>query len=216
METLEEAIRRLIKEEYGSVPHFAEQISVPATSIYNALNRGMANTRTELTDKIYRRLNIDWDTATLTDFKGLKVKDKAREFTDVPLYGSIAAGKPIEMHSCDESFPIPCAVHSKHPDAFLLKVSGTSMDRILPDGCYALVDPCDSVDHDGAPYAVCVNGYDATIKRVRRLANGFELVPDSTDPTYKPVVFDYGIEGTETVTVIGRVVYYVLPYDWSF
>ena len=66
------------------------------------------------------------------------------------------------------------------------------------------------------PYAVCVNGFDATVKRVRTLSNGFELVPDSTDPTYKPTVYDYGEPDTETVTVIGRVVWYTLPFEWRF
>ncbi len=32
-------------------------------------------------------------------------------------------------------------------------------------------------------YAVCVNGFDATIKRVKPLSNGYELIPDSIDPT---------------------------------
>lgn len=61
-----------------------------------------------------------------------------------------------------------------------------------------------------------MNGHDATIKRVKPQNNGFELTPDSTDPTFKPAVYDYGIEGTETITLIGRVVYYVLPFDWEF
>ena len=216
METLEDAIRRLIKDQYGGVPHFAEVINVPPTSIYNALNRGMANTRTELTDKIYRQLNIDWDTATLTDFKGLKVKSQSKDLVDVPLYGSIAAGTPIEMMEVENTFPVPARMHDAHPDAFLLKVEGESMNRILPNGCYALVDPCETVEENGAPYAVCVNGYDATIKRVRKLNNGFELVPDSTDPTYPVQTYNYNEPGTETITVIGRVVYYVLPFDWSF
>lgn len=137
-------------------------------------------------------------------------------FVDVPLYGSIAAGTPIEMVSVDDTHPIPGPMHSAYPSAFLLRVSGRSMDRILPDGCYALVDPCDEVTKDGAAYAVAVNGYDATIKRVKKLSNGFELVPDSTDPTYKPKVYDYGEEGTETISVIGRVVWYCIPFDWSF
>ena len=216
METLEDAIRRLIKDQYGGVPHFAEVINVPPTSIYNALNRGMANTRTELTDKIYRQLNIDWDTATLTDFKGLKVKGQSKDLVDVPLYGSIAAGTPIEMMEVEDTFPVPAKMHDAHPEAFLLKVEGESMNRILPNGCYALVDPCETVEENGAPYAVCVNGYDATIKRVRKLNNGFELVPDSTDPTYPVQTYNYNEPGTETITVIGRVVYYVLPFDWSF
>ena len=136
--------------------------------------------------------------------------------TDVPLYGSIAAGTPIEMMEVEDMYPVPTALHDKYPDAFLLKVEGDSMNRILPNGCYALVDPCDDIDYSGDPYAVCVNGCDATVKRVRKLNNGFELAPDSNDPTYKPIVYDYGVKGTATVTVIGRVVYYVLPFDWRF
>lgn len=140
----------------------------------------------------------------------------ASGFVDVPLYGSIAAGTPIEMIEVDETHPVPAKVMDKYPDAFLLKVKGRSMDKVLPDGCYALIDPCEEVERENQPHAVCVNGYDATIKRVRNLANGIELDPDSTDPTFKPSVYDYADENTEEITIIGRVVYYVLPFDWGF
>lgn len=138
------------------------------------------------------------------------------EMTEVPLYGAIAAGTPIEMLTVDGSYPIPTHVRKKYPDSYLLKVEGESMNRILPNGCYALVDPTQKAECNGAPYAVCVNGYDATIKRVRQLNNGFELVPDSNDPTYLKKTYNYNEPDTEEITVIGRVVYYVLPYDWSF
>lgn len=116
----------------------------------------------------------------------------------------------------DDSHSIPVAVHKKYPNAFLLEVKGESMNNVLPNGSYALIEPCSDVDRDGKPYAVCVNGYDATIKRVRRLENGFELVPDSTDPTFHAEVFDYSVEGTKTITIIGRVVWYTVPYDFQF
>lgn len=135
---------------------------------------------------------------------------------DVPLYGRIAAGTPIEMMEMADTQPIPLSVYQQHPNAFLLRVEGESMNRILPNGCLALVDPCSEVDRDGYPYAVCVNGYDATIKRVRKLNNGFVLEPDSMDPTYEPQVFNYNEPDTMAVTVIGRVVFYVLPTDWEF
>ena len=61
-----------------------------------------------------------------------------------------------------------------------------------------------------------MNGYDATIKRVNKLNNGFELAPDSNDPTYSKQVFNYNEPGTQTITVIGEVVYFVLPFDWEF
>ena len=219
MGALEDAIKRLIKDEYGNVKKFAQALDVPATSVYSALERGMANTRTELTDKIYRALNIDWDTALLgDDYTGLKVKGakSGSAMVDVPLYGSIAAGTPIEMIAVEDTQQVPDKVYAAHPDAFLLRVEGESMNRILPNGCLALVDPCSEVDRDGYPYAVCVNGYDATIKRVRKLNNGFVLEPDSMDPTYEPQVFNYNEPDTMAVTVIGRVVFYVLPTDWEF
>lgn len=134
---------------------------------------------------------------------------------DVPLYGSIAAGTPIEMISSESSQPVPIEVQCRYPSAFLLRVRGESMNRVLPNGCFALIDPEQREPVNCKAYAVCVNGYDATIKRVRRLQNGFELAPDSLDPTYKPTVYDYGEPGTDTVTIIGRVVYYVLPFDWE-
>lgn len=134
---------------------------------------------------------------------------------DVPLYGRIAAGSPIEMMETEDMQPIPVSVHQRHPNAFLLRVEGESMNKVLPNGCLALVDPCKTVDRDGKAYAVCVNGYDATIKRVRKLNNGFVLEPDSTDPTYQPKVFNFNEPDTMAITIIGRVVFYVLPTDWE-
>ena len=143
---LEDALRKLIKENYGSIPNFAEKIGMPSSSVYNALNRGLKNTRTELTDKIYRELNIDWDTARLDNFHGLKLKATGKGFIDVPLFGTIDAGMSIEIAAIEDAFPIPVRVHEKYPDAFLLKVVGESMNKILPNGCYALVDPCKDVE----------------------------------------------------------------------
>lgn len=216
MKTLEEQIRELIKEKFGSIPKFAKEIEEPQTSIYGALDRGMKNTRTELTDKIYRGLEIDLNSVSLTDFCGLRLISDSNATVEVPLLSRIAAGDPIEMEDYEDAFPIPARVHDRYPDAVLLRVDGESMNRILPNGCYALVDPCTDVEHDGMPYAVCVNGYDATIKRVRKLNNGFQLVPDSNDPTYSPTTYNFNEPQTDPVTVIGEVVYYVLPYDWGF
>lgn len=152
---------------------------------------------------------------SVEDFFTGKTSDKSDTWIDVPLYGSIAAGTPIEMLPVEDTFVIPRTMNERYPDAFLLKVVGESMNRVIPNGSYALVNPTQEVI-DGKPYAVCVNGYDATIKRVRHLENGLILEPDSTDPTMRPIVYDFGCEDTETVTVIGEVVWYVIPFDYSF
>lgn len=134
----------------------------------------------------------------------------------VPVYGSIAAGVPLETFEQNGTFEIPSKIAHKYPNAFLLEVRGESMNNILPNGCLALVDPCNDIDYQDKPYAVSINGDTATIKRVKKLSNGFELIPDSSDSTCRKKVYDYGDSTTEEVAIIGRVVWYTLPDDWSF
>lgn len=145
-----------------------------------------------------------------------KPEDQLLQSIDIPLYGSIAAGTPLEMIPIDDTYPIPARMRDKYPHSFLLKVEGESMNKVLPNGCYALINPCDEVAQDNNPYAVCVNGFDATIKRVKKLANGFQLIPDSNDPTYAVRTYNFNEPETETITVIGRVVWYCIPFDWNF
>lgn len=138
------------------------------------------------------------------------------EFVSVPLFGSIAAGRPIEMETADTLHPIPAEVHDRWPRAFLLRVEGESMNRILPNGCYALVDPRTEIDRDDQPYALRIGDLDATIKRVRTRPDGFELVPDSNDPSYQPQVFSNRDGGEPSVSIIGRVVWHCIPIDWNY
>lgn len=214
MGQLEDRLKERIDDLYGSIPKFANHVNLPVSTIYTLLRRGINAGSVSTVLPILATLGIDsnW----IIKNRLIEVGSDHSEFVDVPRVGAIAAGTPIEMVEVEDTHPVPAKVMERYPDAFLLTVEGDSMNRILPDGCYALIDPCDDVERDGQPCAVCVNGYDATIKRVRKLANGFELVPDSTDPTYKPTVYDYGEEGTERITVIGRVVYHVIPFDWSY
>ena len=216
MGMLEDSVRKLIDSKYNSVNAFANKFEIPANSVYNALNRGFVNTRTELTDSIFRALDVDWNSVKAEPFIGLKLKGDSPEdgYVEVPLYGSISAGTPIEMIETSESFVVPNALNEKYPNAFLLKVKGESMNKKIPNGSYALIDPIKEVIN-GKVYAVCVNGFEATIKRVRQLNNGFELIPDSTDLTYKAAVYDYGEPGTEEITVLGRVVWYCIPFDYE-
>lgn len=214
MGKLEDDLKSSIEFHYGSIPKFAKEIGMSPQTIYSVLKSGISGGSVNTVLPILAKLGIDsnW----IIKNRLIEVGKNGNEFVDVPLLGSIAAGTPIEMVETERSHPVPAKVMEQYPDAKLLEVKGSSMNKILPDGSYALVDPCDDIERDNQPYAVCVNGYDATIKRVHKLDNGFELVPDSTDPTYKPKVYDYGEPGTETITIIGRVVYHVLPFDWSY
>ena len=210
---VEDHIREIIDWRYGSIPKFADKIGLPPSTIYTALRKGLASAQANTVMPIVAELGIDpnW----LVKNQLVEVSDD-RDFVDVPVYGSIAAGVPLEMIPIDKTHPIPAELARKYPEAFLLKVNGESMNRILPNGVYSLINPCREVEINEKPYALCVNGFEATIKRVKLLNNGYELIPDSTDPTFKSVIYDYGVPGTELITIIGRVVWYTLPFDWGF
>ncbi|HJI81655.1 MAG TPA: XRE family transcriptional regulator [Eggerthellaceae bacterium] len=139
---------------------------------------------------------------------------RKEDVIDIPLFGSIAAGKPIEMLTCEERYALPVSIYDQHKDAFYLKVEGESMNRVLPNGSFALIDPNLREAHDGKVYAVSIDNSDATIKRVHILNNkeGFELRPDSFDPSFEPIVFKNSDQIPHTLRVIGQVVWYTMPY----
>ena len=133
---------------------------------------------------------------------------------DIPLFGSIAAGKPLEMLEINERYPVPISIFQKHPNAFYLKVEGESMNRVLPNESYALIDPAQRDVQDGKVYAISVDSSSATIKRIHVLENeaGFELRPDSYDPLFKPAVFKQADQNIHTLQTLGLVVWYTVPY----
>ncbi|MCM3128984.1 LexA family protein [Paenibacillus provencensis] len=126
----------------------------------------------------------------------------------VPLYGSIAAGIPLEAIPVDEYIEIPEEIGRIYPDAFLLKVNGDSMNKIVPNGAYALIDPYNGEDiNSGDVVAVLVNGYEATLKRFYKLNNTIVLEPDSYSKDF--VAKNFTGDQIESLKVIGKMVWFM-------
>jgi len=210
MGKLEEEVAQLIEFQYGSKAEFARTINIPEQTLYTVLSHSLANASLSTVMPIAAELSLD--PFELANGKLVQL-DQKQGSVDVPFFGNIAAGQPIEPSNAMGTFPIPTTLHATYPDAFMLRVEGTSMNRVLPDGYYALIDPCDTADTSGQLYAVAVGDNAATIKHVRILSNGLELRPDSDDPTHHPVVFDYANADAPEVRIIGRVVWHCPPVE---
>lgn len=200
-----------IRIHYGlSQERFAEVIGTSQTTV-SAWECGESIPRKSNVDKMLAALpDLQFDDV-MSEERGFANKVngfKSRGFVPVPLHGRVAAGIPIEMLEVDDMSEAPSRYVDDDPQAFMVRVVGDSMNRHIHDGEYALVSPKYTEPNDRDMFLVTVNGYDATIKRVRRLANGIELLPDSYDPTYRPQVYDFNEMDTPEIKILGKIVWW--------
>ncbi len=68
-------------------------------------------------------------------------QDGATEVLNLPLFGYIAAGKPIEAVSTQETLPIPEGLLPHRGNYYILRVKGESMiEEHIKDGDYVIVE----------------------------------------------------------------------------
>lgn len=120
----------------------------------------------------------------------------------IPVVSKISAGLPIysEENLIDYIYFATNKLNSDKEE-FGLKVSGDSMDKIFQDGDIVVVEK-DSIVENGQLGVVMINGYNATVKRIRYNGDQIILIPESNNSNHYPQV--YGKD--DEVKVIGRVV----------
>lgn len=155
---------------------------------------------------------IDENGMELIDYVGSN--DSTQDIYVKPLYGSIAAGTPIEMLEVEEYIEIPKSIAMKYPKSFLLKVNGDSMNKVVPNNAYALITPQEEANN-GDVVAVAINGFDATLKRYYQLQHTTVLEPDSYNSEHIAKTFS-GVEGEPTLRIIGKMVWFMSGYDIKY
>lgn len=128
--------------------------------------------------------------------------------TSVKVYGKIAAGQPIEaIEEVIDEIVCPYTKFNSE-NLFALQVCGDSMNKIIQDGDYAIINKQPTVN-DGEIAAVLIDGSDATLKKFYRLPDKIALYPLSTNSIHKP------IEITEAdnieVNILGKFICGVTP-----
>ncbi len=130
-------------------------------------------------------------------------KNEAEKGFKIPVLGTIPAGIPIEaIQEVIDYEEIPVEMASKG-EFFGLKVKGDSMSPRIMNGDVVIVRKQDDADN-GDVCVVMVNGFDATLKQIKKDTNGITLIPFNN--TYKPMVYDYKSIQELPVRIIGVVV----------
>ncbi len=134
------------------------------------------------------------------DFKlsGVTVAE-ASEAVDIPLYGRIAAGTPIEaFRDSSNTVGIPASLLGKG-EHYALEIDGESMiEAGIYDGDTAIIERCDTADN-GTIVVALIDDNEVTLKRLRRKGNSIALEPANA-------VFETRIFGPDRVQVQGRLV----------
>ncbi|QNR08270.1 helix-turn-helix domain-containing protein [Macrococcoides canis] len=134
------------------------------------------------------------------------IKEKDAEYItsviELPVLSKISAGLPIYteeniidyVHVSKEMLK----AGKKH---FGLLVDGDSMDKEFRNGDVVIIEK-DSIIENGQIGVVMVNGYNATLKRVRYNGDMVILQPESNNPEHQPQFYNINDE----IRFIGRVV----------
>jgi repressor LexA len=95
----------------------------------------------------------------------------------LPLYGRIAAGKPIEAVENPETLSLSDFANSK--DVYVLQVMGESMqDEHIVEGDYVIVEKAEAA-RNGEIVVALVEGTDATLKRIYHEGETTRLQPSN-------------------------------------
>jgi repressor LexA len=124
-------------------------------------------------------------------------------FVEVPLLGTVAAGRPIlAEENWDGSIPIHHSLLKKNGYYFALKVRGDSMTGAgIMDGDIAVIEKQEMVNNKDIVVAVVDEA--VTLKRFFKESTRFRLEPENK--AYKPIY-------TQDVRILGRLTYVIRSY----
>jgi len=127
-------------------------------------------------------------------------------FDEVPLYGKIAAGTPIEaIQNEGESIQIPPGFAGSG-ELYALTVEGDSMVKAgINDSDIVIIQRCDTAEN-GTIIVALVDDQEATLKRLRRAGGKIVLEPENDD--YEPRILE-----PHRVKVQGRLVSLMRTYQ---
>lgn len=120
----------------------------------------------------------------------------------IPVVSHVSAGLPVysEQDIIDYAYA-PAYLKKNGRELFYLKISGDSMDKEFKEGDLILVDMNSTVEN-GQIGVVQINGYNATVKRVKYDEDKIILLPESNNSDHLPQIYTKD----DKVKIIGRVI----------
>lgn len=106
----------------------------------------------------------------------------------LPLFGYVAAGKPIEATSTPETLPVPEYFLPRRGSYYVLRVKGESMiDEHIQDGDYVVIESRESAD-PGEMVVALIDNENVTLKKFYPEGTQVRLQP--ANEALAPIILD--------------------------
>lgn len=196
-----EELRRL---KHVNQKELGDAIGVAQTTI-STWERGTRQPDHECLILLADFFNVSTDYILGRSEHDLQPTQLTRSVVTINVYGTIPAGVPVEaIEDIISTEQIPAEWIAGGREYFALQVKGDSMWPVYLDGDIVIVRK-QSACRTGDDCVVYVNGYDATLKRVKLHEDGgLEIVPLNVN--YPPRTFTREEVGTMPITIGGDVV----------
>ncbi len=161
-----EAVRAAMKQHRVTAEALADAVGLTHASAVYKLLSGDRRVKVEEARAIYEHLGI--------------VEVEQHPIRSIPVIGLAAAGQwreAVEMPLGRIAIPYNVA----GPRAFAVEVAGDSMNKLIPDGGWIVVDPDDIVLAPGKVYLLQNGEMGTTVKRYQKMPSRFEPVSDNPE-----------------------------------
>jgi phage repressor protein C with HTH and peptisase S24 domain len=181
-----ELVRAKMKELRLTQGKLASEMGLHQSAVHNIL-AGQRQVKAHEASYIYKRLGID----------------RTPDVHLVPIIGLASAGNWREaILTSGGVMPVPRRVGGER--AFAVEIKGDSMDKLIPDGGFAIVDPDETQLYNDRVYLIQNGENEAQVKLYR--SNPARYEPASTNELHETLFV-----GEEPVRVIGRVIWQGAP-----
>ena len=134
-------------------------------------------------ERLAKYFNISID-----ELLGMNTTVKKVQGIKIPVLGSIPAGIPLEaIQDIVDYEEIPEAL-ARNGEFFALKVKGDSMAPTILNGDIVIVRKQEDAD-SGSICVVMINGYDATLKEIKKELGGIWILPRNPNSDFKPTFY---------------------------
>ena len=177
-----------------SQDELAKKLGYNSRSTINKIEKGINDISQTKLIAFANALNTTPNDLLDIDNKGIKI----------PILGSVIAGVPIEAIEEILGYEEISQDMVKTGEYFALRIKGESMEPKMSEGDIKKKKKQNTVD-SGQIAIVLVNGYEATVKKVRFRDNGIELIAFNSY-VYEPHFYNAKEIQELPVQIIGRVV----------